>query len=138
MTMMPMAHTAPLSGCRLLTVMSARSSLETQLLTEYRSLVTALGSWAEMFDLRDRPSQITVRGPAESAIFRSGDVTIYRFGPSLMVHRKLSGWTEAYFMLRETPAGPKLIRRGFIGSHWTQEDVVKVEKTLKHLSVVAA
>ena len=118
--------------------MSARSSLETQLLTEYRSLVAALGPWAEMFDLRDRPSQITVRGPAESAIFRSGDVTIYRFGPSLMVHRKLSGWTEAYFMLRDTAEGPKLVRRGFIGSHWTQEDVVKVEKTLKHLSVVAA
>jgi hypothetical protein len=118
--------------------MAARDSLETQLHTEYRSLVAALGPWAGMFDLRDRPSQITVRGPAESAIFRSGDVTIYRFGPSLMVHRKLSGWTEAYFLLRETPKGPKLVRRGFIGSHWTQEDVVKVEKTLKHLSLVAA
>src|SRR3954462_9154830 len=136
--MMPMAHTAPPSGFRLLTVMSARSSLETQLLTEYRSLVAALGEWAKMFDLRDTPSQITVRGPAESAIFRSGDVTLYRFGPSLMVHRKLSGWTEAYFMLRETTDGVKLVRRGFIGSHWTQEDVVKVEKTLKHLSLVAA
>jgi len=75
--------------------MAARSTLETQLLTEYRSLVAALGPWAAMFDLRDRPSQITVRGPAESAIFRSGDVTIYRFGPSLMVHQLLSGWTEA-------------------------------------------
>ncbi len=138
MTMMPMAHTAPLSGCRLLTVMSARSSLETQLLAEYRSLVAALGQWGTVFDLRDRPSQITVRGPAESAIFRSGDVTLYRFGPSLMVHRKLSGWTEAYFMLRETTEGVKLVRRGFIGSHWTQEDVVKVEKTLQHLSLVAA
>ena len=85
-----------------------------------------------------RPSQITVRGPAESAIFRSGDVTVYRFGPSLMVHQRLSGWTEAYFMLRETPKGVKLVRRGFIGSHWSQEDVVKVEKSLKHLSLVAA
>jgi hypothetical protein len=118
--------------------MSKGSALETQLLTEYRSLVAALGEWATVFDLRDTPSQITVRGPAESAIFRTGDVTLYRFGPSLMVHRKLSGWTEAYFMLRETTAGVKLVRRGFIGSHWTQEDVVKVEKTLKHLSLVAA
>ena len=61
--------------------MSARSSLESQLEAEYRSLVAALGPWAQVFDLRDRPSQITVRGPAESAIFRSGDVTVYRFGP---------------------------------------------------------
>src|SRR5436305_3345285 len=118
--------------------MSARSSLETQLEAEYRSLVADLGPWAQVFDLRDRPSQIKVRGPAESAIFRSGDVTIYRFGPSLMVHRLLSGWTEAYFMLRPSPAGVKLVRHGFIGSHWTQEDVVKVEKSLKHLSLVAA
>ena len=36
------------------------------------------------------------------------------------------------------PAGLKLVRHGFIGSHWTQEDVVKVEKSLKHLSLVAA
>ena len=118
--------------------MSPRSSLETQLEAEYRSLVADLGPWAQVFDLRDRPSQITVRGPAESAIFRSGDVTIYRFGPSLMVHQHLSGWTEAYFMLRKTPKGVKLVRRGFIGSHWSQEDVVKVEKSLKHLSLVAA
>ena len=118
--------------------MSARSSLESQLEAEYRSLVADLGPWAQVFDLRDRPSQITVRGPAESAIFRSGDVTIYRFGPSLMVHQHLSGWTEAYFMLRKTQKGVKLVRRGFIGSHWSQEDVVKVEKSLKHLSLVAA
>jgi hypothetical protein len=118
--------------------MSARSSLETQLEAEYTSLVSALGPWAKVFDVRDRPSHIQVRGPAESAIFRSGDVTIYRFGPSLMVHRRLSGWTEAYFMLRQTPAGVKLVRHGFIGSHWTHEDVAKVEKSLKHLSLVAA
>jgi hypothetical protein len=105
---------------------------------EYTSLVSALGPWAKVFDVRDRPSQITVRGPAESAIFRSGDVTVYRFGPSLMVHRRLSGWTEAYFMLRQTAAGVKLVRHGFIGSHWTHEDVAKVEKSLKHLSLVAA
>jgi len=137
-TMMPMAHPVPLRGGRLLRVMSARNSLETQLTTEYRSLVAALGPWSEVFDLRETPSQITVRGPAESAIFRSGDVTLYRFGPSLMVHRKMSGWTEAYFMLRQTDDGVKLVRRGFIGSHWTQADVVKIEKTLKHLSLVAA
>jgi hypothetical protein len=41
-------------------------------------------------------------------------------------------------MLRTTPRGMKLVRRGFIGSHWSQEDVVKVEKSLKHLSLVAA
>ena len=105
---------------------------------EYTSLVSALGPWAKVFDVRDRPRQITVRGPAESAIFRSGDVTIYRFGPSLMVHQHLSGWTEAYFLLRRTQKGVKLVRRGFIGSHWSQEDVVKVEKSLKHLSLVAA
>jgi hypothetical protein len=118
--------------------MSARSSLESQLEAEYRSLVADLGQWAQVFDLRDRPSQITVRGPAESAIFRSGDVTIYRFGPSLMVHQHLSGYTEAYFMLRKNGEGVKLVRRGFIGSHWSQEDVVKIEKSIKHLSLVAA
>src|SRR5438309_10150460 len=118
--------------------MSAKSSLENQLDAEYRSLVSARGPWAKVFDLRNRPSQIKVRGPAESAIFRSGDVTIYRFGPSLMVHRSLSGWTEAYFMLRPSPAGLKLVRHGFIGSHWTQEDVVKVDKSLNHLALVAA
>lgn len=136
--MMPMAHLGPTPPCRTLRVMSARSTLESQLETEYRSLVAALGPWAQVFDLRDRPSQITVRGPAESAIFRSGDVTVYRFGPSLMVHQQLAGWTEAYFMLRETSEGVKLVRRGFIGSHWSQEDVVKVEKSLQHLSLVAA
>jgi hypothetical protein len=118
--------------------MSARASLESQLLIEYRSLAAALGPWAKVFDLRDRPSEIKMRGPAESAIFRSGDVTLYRFGPSLMVHRRLSGWTEAYFTLRPTEKGMKLVRHGFIGSHWTQEDVKKVEKSLKHLSLVAA
>src|SRR5438270_12031897 len=114
--------------------MSARSSLETQLEAEYTSLVSALGPWAKVFDVRDRPSQITVRGPAESAIFRSGDVTIYRFGPSLMVHRRLSGWTEAYFMLRQTGQGLRLIRHGFIGPHWTQQDV---EQVRRHLRLVA-
>jgi hypothetical protein len=117
--------------------MSARSSLETQLEAEYRSLVSALGPWAKVFDVRDHPSQIKVRGPAESAIFRSGDVTLYRFGPSLVVHRRLSGWTEAYFMLRQTAEGVKLVRHGFIGSHWTHEDVEKVEKSLQHLKLVA-
>jgi len=136
--MMPMAHVGGSGACRTLRVMSARSSLETQLEAEYRALVRDLGPWAKVFDLRDRPSQITVRGPAESAIFRSGDVTVYRFGPSLMVHQRLAGWTEAYFMLRTTPAGVKLVRRGFIGSHWSQEDVVKIEKSLQHLSLVAA
>src|SRR3954454_7547004 len=118
--------------------MSARSSLESQLETEYRSLVKALGPWAKVFDLRDRPSQITVRGPAESAIFRSGDVTVYRFGPSLMVHQRLAGWTEAYFMLRGTPKGVKPLRRRFIVSHWSQDDVLKAEKSHKPLSLVAA
>ena len=117
--------------------MATRPALEAQLDAEYRSLVEALGPWAEVFDLRDSPSQVKLRGPAESAIFRSGDVTIYRFGPTLVVHRRLSGWTEAYFMLRATRAGVKLVRRGFIGSHWTHEDVKKVEKDLKHLRLVA-
>ena len=113
-------------------------TLDMQLRAEYHSLLEALGPWAKVFDLRETPSQVKVRGPAESAIFRSGDVTVYRFGPSLMVHQHLAGWTEAYFMLRETTEGVKLIRRGFIGSHWSQEDVVKVEKSLQHLSLVAA
>ena len=138
MTMMPMTHEDHLGACRTLRVMAPSASLETQLNAEYRSLVEALGPWATVFDLRDRPSEIKVRGPAESAIFRSGEVTLYRFGPSLMVHRRLSGWTEAYFMLRATGAGVKLVRHGFIGSHWTHEDVKKVEKSLKHLSLVAA
>src|SRR3954467_5610119 len=114
--------------------MTTRSPLETQLEAEYRNLVADLGPWAQVFDMRDRPSQITVRGPAESAIFRSGDVTVYRFGPSLMVHQHLSGWTEAYFMLRKTPKGVKLVRRGFIGSHWSPVDAGKGQNKNHHPS----
>jgi len=109
-------------------------TLDMQLRAEYHSLLEALGPWAKVFDLRETPSQVKVRGPAESAIFRSGDVTVYRFGPTLVAHRRLSGWTEAYFMLRPTPEGLKLVRHGFIGSHWTQEDVEKVQR---HLQLVA-
>ena len=118
--------------------MSARAGVEAQLLAEYRSLVAVLGPWRQVFDLRDTPSQIKTRGPAESAIFRSGDVTLYRFGPTVVVQRRLSGWTEAYFLLRATRDGMKLVRHGFIGSHWTHEDVKKVETSLKHLRLVAA
>ena len=118
--------------------MSARAGVEAQLLAEYRSLVDALGPWRQVFDLRDTPSQIKTRGPAESAIFRSGDVTLYRFGPTVVVQRRLSGWTEAYFLLRATPKGMKLVRHGFIGSHWTHEDMKKLETSLKHLRLVAA
>jgi len=117
--------------------MSARAGLETQLYAEYRSLVAALGDWRQVFDVRETPSQITTRGPAESAIFRSGDVTLYRFGPTIVVQRRLSGWTEAYFFLRQTSDGVKLVRHGFIGSHWTHEDAKKVEKSLQHLRLVA-
>src|SRR5436305_12885996 len=105
--------------------MSAQSSLETQLEAEYRSLIADLGPWAQVFDLRDRPSQITVRGPAESAIFRSRAVTISRFGPSLLVHQHLSGWSEAYLLLRRTQQVAKLVRRGFTASHWSKEEVVE-------------
>src|SRR5207237_6775462 len=107
MTMMPMAHEVTPRACRTLLVMSARAGLEAQLHAEYRSLVAALGPWRQVFDLRDTPSQIKTRGPAESAIFRSGDVTLYRFGPTIVVQRRLSGWTEAYFLLRETRTGMK-------------------------------
>ena len=109
-------------------------TLDTQLRIEYRALLEALGPWARVFDLREVPSQVKVRGPAESAIFRSGDVTVYRFGPTLMIHRRLSGWTEAYFMLRQTGQGLRLIRHGFIGPHWTQQDV---EQVRRHLRLVA-
>ena len=86
-----------------------------------------------------RRRYVGVRGPAGDERQRVTDLALlYRFGPSLMVHRRLSGWTEAYFMLRQTAAGVKLVRHGFIGSHWTHEDVAKVEKSLKHLSLVAA
>src|SRR5437016_2407909 len=82
-----------ISPSRTLSVMSTRAGLEAQLHSEYRSLVAALGPWRQVFDLRDTPSQIKTRGPAESAIFRSGDVTLYRFGPTIVVQRRLSGWT---------------------------------------------
>ena len=86
-------------------------------LAEYRSLVRDLGTWADTFDVRsDARPQITLRGATESSTFTTGDVSVYRFGKSIVVQRRLpSGRGEAYFVLRPDSDGPRLVRKGVIG-----------------------
>ena len=86
-------------------------------LAEYRSLVRDLGTWAETFDVRsDARPQITLRGATESSTFTTGDTSVYRFGKSIVVQRRLpSGRGDAYFVLRPDVNGPRLVRKGVIG-----------------------
>ena len=88
-------------------------------LSDYRRLVQDLGTWAETFGVRaDARPRIVLRGATESSTFIVGDTSVYRFGKSLMVQRKLpSGRGEAYFVLRRDADGaePKLVRQGVIG-----------------------
>src|SRR5215210_1994422 len=86
-------------------------------LVEYRSLVRDLGAWAEAFDVKpDAQPRVTLRGATESSTFTTGSVSVYRFGKSIVVQRSLGrGAGEAYFVVRPSAEGPRLIRRGVIG-----------------------
>ena len=86
-------------------------------LAEYRNLVRDLGAWAETFEVRaDVRPHVTLRGATESSTFTAGDVSVYRFGKSIVVQRRLpSGRGEAYYVVRPTSDGPRLVRQGVIG-----------------------
>jgi hypothetical protein len=88
-------------------------------LADYRRLVEDLGTWADTFGVRaDARPRVVLRGPTESSTFIVGEVSVYRFGKSMVVQRKLpSGRGEAYFVLRRTEDGddPLLVRQGVIG-----------------------
>jgi hypothetical protein len=86
-------------------------------LAEYRSLVRDLGTWADALDVRpDAQPQVILRGATESSTFTTGEVSVYRFGKSIVIQRRLpSGRGEAYFVVRPTGDGPRLVRQGVIG-----------------------
>lgn len=88
-------------------------------LSDYQRLVRDLGPWADTFGVRsDARPRIVLRGATESSTFIVGDTSVYRFGKSLMVQRKLpSGRGEAYYVLRKDNDGeaPRLVRQGVIG-----------------------
>lgn len=88
-------------------------------LSDYHRLVRDLGTWAETFGVRaDARPRIVLRGATESSTFIVGDTSVYRFGKSLLVQRKLpSGRGEAYYVLRKDgdDANPRLVRQGVIG-----------------------
>lgn len=88
-------------------------------LSDYRRLVQDLGTWAETFGIRaDARPRIVLRGATESSTFIVGDTSVYRFGRSLVIQRRLpSGRGEAYFVLRRNGEGsePALVRQGVIG-----------------------
>ena len=88
-------------------------------LSDYQRLVRDLGTWAETFGVRaDARPRIVLRGATESSTFIVGDTSVYRFGKSLLVQRKLpSGRGEAYYVLRkdDDDADPRLVRQGVIG-----------------------
>ena len=88
-------------------------------LSDYQRLVRELGPWAETFGVRnDARPRIVLRGATESSTFIVGDTSVYRFGKSLMVQKRLpSGRGEAYFVLRkgDDDSEPRLVRQGVIG-----------------------
>lgn len=88
-------------------------------LSDYRRLVQDLGTWSDTFGVRsDATPRIVLRGATESSTFIVGDTSVYRFGKSMVVQRKLpSGRGEAYFVLRRLAEGeePQLVRQGVIG-----------------------
>jgi hypothetical protein len=88
-------------------------------LSDYHRLVRELGAWAETFGVRmDARPRIVLRGATESSTFVVGDTSVYRFGKSLVIQRRLpSGRGEAYFVLRREgdDAEPRLVRQGVIG-----------------------
>ena len=88
-------------------------------LSDYQRLVQDLGPWAETFNVRaDARPRIVLRGATESSTFIVGDTSVYRFGKSMVVQRRLpSGRGEAYYVLRREDEGaePRLVRQGVIG-----------------------
>jgi hypothetical protein len=87
-------------------------------LSDYQRLVRDLGTWAETFGVRaDARPRIVLRGATESSTFIVGDTSVYRFGKSLVVQRRLPSGGEAYFVLRKDgdAADPRLVRQGVIG-----------------------
>jgi hypothetical protein len=88
-------------------------------LSDYQRLVRDLGTWAETFGVRaDARPRIVLRGATESSTFIVGDTSVYRFGKSLVIQRRLpSGRGEAYFVLRREgeDVEPRLVRQGVIG-----------------------
>ena len=88
-------------------------------LSDYQRLVQDLGPWADTFDVRaDARPRIVLRGATESSTFIVGDTSVYRFGKSMVVQRRLpSGRGEAYYVLRREGDGaePRLVRQGVIG-----------------------
>ena len=88
-------------------------------LSDYQRLVRDLGTWAETFGVpTDARPRIVLRGATESSTFIVGDTSVYRFGKSLVVQRRLpSGRGEAYFVLRTEgdDVEPRLVRQGVIG-----------------------
>jgi len=87
--------------------------------SDYRRLVQDLGTWSDTFCIDpDARPRIVLRGATESSTFIVGDTSVYRFGKSLVVQRKLpSGRGEAYYVLRRDAEGadPRLVRQGVIG-----------------------
>jgi hypothetical protein len=88
-------------------------------LSDYRRLVRDLGTWSDTFGIRaDAHPRIVLRGATESSTFIVGDTSVYRFGKSMVIQRKLpTGRGEAYFVLRRDAEGaePRLVRQGVIG-----------------------
>jgi hypothetical protein len=88
-------------------------------LADYHRLVRDLGTWADTFSVdADARPRIVLRGATESSTFIVGDTSVYRFGKSLVVQRRLpSGRGEAYYVLRRDSedADPRLVRQGVIG-----------------------
>jgi hypothetical protein len=87
-------------------------------LSDYRRLVRDLGTWSDTFGIRaDARPRIVLRGATESSTFIVGDTSVYRFGKSMVVQRRLPSGGEAYFVLRRQAEGdqPGLVRQGVIG-----------------------
>jgi hypothetical protein len=88
-------------------------------LSDYQRLVRDLGTWSDTFGVSaDARPRIVLRGATESSTFIVGDTSVYRFGKSLVIQRRLpSGRGEAYFVLRKDSDTdePRLVRQGVIG-----------------------
>jgi hypothetical protein len=102
--------------------------------SDYRRLVQDLGTWAETFGVRaDACPRVVLRGATESSTFIVGDTSVYRFGKSLMIQRRLpSGRGEAYFVLRRNGEGsePELVRQGVIGKDVAPTAMAALTNTL--------
>lgn len=103
-------------------------------LSDYHRLVRDLGTWADTFDVAaDARPRIVLRGATESSTFIVGDTSVYRFGKSLVVQRRLpSGRGEAYYVLRRDSEGadPRLVRQGVIGKDVGQTAMAALTNSL--------